>query len=346
MNRLIYRNIIGLALLAVSLPLPAQETAGSTSPILRADVCIASGYPDANAADSQKRISIGNLMRKVVGADTKSDYTIKKPVAIHAIDSNNIWYVDQGNEILAQFIKGKMQTGKPFLRGKILFQSLVGISPGPGNGMLFTDSRLGNIYLLSKDTRSILVFNDTNKLRQPTGIAYSPVNHEIWVSETEAHCISIFDSTGKKIRSFGSRGTGPGEFNFPTSLCIDAAGNVYVVDALNFRVQIFNSEGKLLSMFGKTGNATGYFARPKGIALDSYGNIYVADALFNAVQIFDQKGNFLLSFGRQGREAGQFWMPSGISIDKEDNIYVADTYNSRIQRFKLCNIVKRGQEQP
>jgi len=87
------------------------------------------------------------------------------------------------------------------------------------------------------------------------------------MGETGAHRISVLNRKGEIIKRTGSRGNGPGEFNFPTFIWIDKLGNAYVVDSMNFRIQIFNKNGEFVSAFGEIGDATGYFARPKGIAI-------------------------------------------------------------------------------
>jgi DNA-binding beta-propeller fold protein YncE len=213
--------------------------------------------------------------------------------------------------------------------------SLVGICYGPNSSILFTDSHARTIYSLTAEKKNLRILNDTLKLEQPTGIAYSMVNKEIWVVETKAHRIAVLNEKGELLRRLGKRGNGPGEFNYPTHIWIDKKGLIYITDAMNFRIQVLNAGGEVVSIFGEAGDASGYLASPKGIATDSFGNIYVVDALFHVVQVFDIKGKLLYKFGNQGHGNGEFWMPSGIYIDNQDNIYVADSYNSRVQVFQL-----------
>lgn len=263
----------------------------------------------------------------------KSVQGLNKPISILANNPDTLWIVDQINGTI---LKVQNQVGDipRFMKKKTIdFTSLVGICSLPDNKILFTDSRLNKIFITSDD--KVEVLNDTLELNRPTGIAYSQANDEIWVVETKAHRIAVLDGKGRLKKYIGSRGTKPGQFNFPTYIWIDSDGIVYVVDSMNFRVQIFDKDGKLKFVFGEMGDATGYFASPKGIATDSYGNIYVSDALFHFVQIFDKEGNFLHFFGGQGQGRGQFWMPAGIFIDSNNYIYIADSYNVRIQIFQL-----------
>ncbi|MCX6268382.1 MAG: 6-bladed beta-propeller, partial [Bacteroidetes bacterium] len=216
-------------------------------------------------------------------------------------------------------------------KSDLKFSSLVGMCSNTFSEILFTDSFRKKVYRISPGKKKLQVLNDSLKLDQPTGIAYSELRGEIWVVETNAHRIAVLNGRGEIIKHIGSRGTKAGEFNYPTHIWIDKSGLVYVVDAMNFRIQVFNDSGEVVSVFGEPGDASGYFARPKGIATDSHGNIYLVDALFHVVQVFNIQGKFLYTLGRQGHGEGEFWMPSGIFIDKDNFVYIADSYNSRIQ---------------
>jgi sugar lactone lactonase YvrE len=260
---------------------------------------------------------------------------LNKPVSVLAMNPDTFLILDQEN---GQIFKVKDGVGDitQFKKGDYInFPSMVGITELTGDSILFTDSFLNKVFLSIPGSKEIKSLNDSLKLDQPTGIACSPVTGDIWIVETKAHRVSVIDRQGQLKKQFGERGTGPGQFNYPTSVWIDNSGRAYVIDALNFRIQVFSGQGDLIKIFGEAGDATGYFARPRGIAVDSYGNIYISDALFNAIQIFDINGNFLYAFGKQGREKGEFWMPAGIYIDHNNYIYVADTYNSRVQVFHL-----------
>lgn len=290
-------------------------------------------YPIPQAA--HKHAVLHRLLKMFIGE--RKELSLKRPVALVATDPHTITLLDQGNQTVFDIAGTESGVPRCIRKKEQAFSSLAGICSLPGGTILFTDSRQNKIFRMSADRRHIRPLNDSLVLQQPTGIAWSPVTGEIWVTETAAHSISVLDSAGRRLRTIGKRGGDTAEFNFPTSLSIGQDGDVYVVDAMNFRVQVLDKNGNFISVFGEAGDASGYMARPKGIATDSYGNIYVSDALFHAVQIFNRKGDLLYTFGRQGTEKEEFWMPEGIYIDSRNYIYVADTYNSRIQVFQLIN---------
>ncbi|MBI5505235.1 MAG: 6-bladed beta-propeller [Deltaproteobacteria bacterium] len=169
---------------------------------------------------------------------------------------------------------------------------------------------------------------------RPAGLAADPARSRIYVAEAGTHRVIGFDPQGNRVLELGRRGAGAAEFNYPTWLAVDGAGNIYVTDALNFRVQIFDPQGRSTGVFGEQGDGSGALSRPKGIGVDRAGHIYLVDALFDAVQIFDREGHYLMVFGGGGREPGHLWLPSGLAIDG-DRIYVADSYNQRVQVFRF-----------
>jgi len=293
-----------------------------------------SQYP-AQRASEVKENAAKKIFNFLVQKDRQAG--ISRPVAVVANAPGSFWVLDQGAQTILDIEKKKTLRPRQLRKKDNYFTSLVGACAMPGGKVIFTDSRLNKVFIISDEEKKLQELADTFHFQQPTGVAYSSVTDEIWVVETGAHRISVFSHDGRLLRQIGERGNGPAQFNFPTSISIDKNGDAYVVDAMNFRVQIFNKAGQFVTAFGEPGDAGGSFARPKGIATDSYGNIYVSDALFHAVQIFDRKGNFLYSFGKQGREQGEFWMPAGLFIDSHNNIYVADSYNSRVQVFQLIN---------
>lgn len=132
---------------------------------------------------------------------------------------------------------------------------------------------------------------------------------------------------------FGNPGTANGEFQFPTDAANDSAGNVYIIDRDNSRVQKFDSNGNYLGQFGTAGTGNGEFYNPLALAIDSSDNIFVVDAGNYRVQKFDNSFNYLTQWGSFGSGDGQFDYMQGVSIDNSNNVYVADAVNNNMQKF-------------
>jgi len=163
----------------------------------------------------------------------------------------------------------------------------------------------------------------------PRGIATDPTTGDIYVADQSNHRIQRFTAWGELLGVWGSRGSDPGQFDFPEGVAIDSNGNVYVADWENWRVQKFDSEGHFLMTWGgevdKTTHANvctqadidggdtcgagvrgtnpGFFAfdlvkAGSYIAVGPGNKIYVGDQ--DRIQVFDTNGNIVESFAVSG----------------------------------------------
>ena len=166
----------------------------------------------------------------------------------------------------------------------------------------------------SSDDR-IYVVNRTNAL-QPYGIR-----------------IGICDIESNYYGHFGSYGSDPGQFVWPSSVAFDSDDNLYLVDEHNNRITVFDTDGGYIRHWGEQGSGDGQIDGPSGIALDATGAVLVSDAYNHRVQKFTTDGEFVSSFGSPGDGPGEFNMPWGVTHDSDGNIYVADWRNDRVQKF-------------
>ena len=209
-----------------------------------------------------------------------------------------------------------------------------------------------NLYVVEQEKKGISVFDRQGQkvrfitspdIERPTGIAIDRDRGRIYLADTGhtksvTHEVVMFDLRGQRLGAVGAgKGSGSGQFLFPTYLAVDKTGNLYVTDTLNSRVQMFDPEGRYLKTFGSRGSAWGMFDKPKGVALDNFGNVYVADSGWSNVQIFNQKGQVLLFFGGRGPIPGMMKNPTAVAIDGNNQIYVADYLNHRIGVYRLVN---------
>ena len=166
----------------------------------------------------------------------------------------------------------------------------------------------------------------------PAGIAINQRNKNIYVCDNGNNRVQILNHDLTFSSSFGSRGSGDGEFSGVWDVAIDSTGNVYVADHGNYRVQAFTEEGQFLRKFGKCGSGNGELKWPTSIAIDSNDTVYVTD-YNDRVSMFTCQGQFLESFGSHETAPGQFSTPCGIAVDRDGFIYVSDTNNGRLQIF-------------
>lgn len=135
--------------------------------------------------------------------------------------------------------------------------------------------------------------------------------------------------------SFGSLGSGNGQFNLLNQIAVDPTGTIYAADGGNNRIQKLSPDGAFLEQIGGPGDGDGQLAFPYGVAVDPTGSLlYVTEnGSHNRVSEFTTSGSFVRSWGGTGNGDGQFNVPSGVGVASNGDVYVADNSNDRIQEF-------------
>jgi tripartite motif-containing protein 71 len=284
----------------------------------------------------QKFSSQGNFIAKF-GSQGQEDGQFKGPSGIVIDEQGNVYVTDAGNNRVQKFdAQGNFLTTWG--------------SQGTSDGQFQSPNDIaldwqGNMYIADRN-RVQKLDNQGNFLAKfrflsPSGYEVSPSclaidgQNNIYVDITDqiTHQVQKFDAQGNFLLSFGSRGAGEGQFQYPVGIAVDEQENIYVADYGNNWVQKFSPQGNYLQNIGSSGTDESEFKNPSDVALDVQGNIYVADEFNHRIQKFDSQGNFQAMFGSLGTNDGQFQNPQGIAVDEQGNIYVADYGNNRIQKF-------------
>ena len=169
-------------------------------------------------------------------------------------------------------------------------------------------------------------------LNKPWGIDVTDYGLMI-VSEYSGHCITVLDREGKEINSFGSHGSGRGQFDHPCGIAVTSNGTILVGDAGNHRIQELTMEGECIACVGERGNEP-HFLYPRGITINkTTGQVFVADDKNYRIQVLNPNLTFSHTFGSYGSGQGQLNEPYDVTLDSKGFVYVADYFNNRIQKF-------------
>jgi sugar lactone lactonase YvrE len=176
-------------------------------------------------------------------------------------------------------------------------------------------------------------------LSDPSAVAVNPSTGNIYVADTDDNRVLEVAPDGYVIARWGAdggdgaSGSGVEQFNRPAGIALNGAGDVYVADTGNNRIEEIGSSGQFVTQWGSAGSADGRFRTPEGIAVDGAGDVFVADRLNHRIQEFSSNGTFITHWGVRGTAQGQFTSPSAVAVSCNGDVWVADTQNNRIQMF-------------
>ena len=175
-------------------------------------------------------------------------------------------------------------------------------------------------------------YDPSQQMERPAALDVGADNN-VYVVDSAAHRVQVFDIAGVLQTSWGASGTAPGQFNAPSGVAVGAGGVVYVADRDNNRIQKFTGEGVPLDAWGTLGPDLGELDGPVGLAIDAAGAIYVADSRNHRIQRFSVDGASLDVWGDDTDGLGSLSLPLDVAIAEDGTIFVADSGNNRIALF-------------
>lgn len=173
---------------------------------------------------------------------------------------------------------------------------------------------------------------DKDPMRTPQCVAVDAQDN-IYVTDSLAGKVFVFEPSGKFKRALGSLKGGEGYFKRPTGIAVDsAAQKIYITDTLRDRIFVLDMDGRVLTSIGKRGGGDGEFNLPTELLVHDQ-NLYVVDAMNFRVQYLDRAGAYQTEIGRLGDTSGTMFRPKGIALDSEDHLYVVDGLWGIVQVF-------------
>jgi hypothetical protein len=300
-----------------------------------------------------------------IGSDLSGSGALNQPSSL-SVAAGQVFIFDGRNYRVQNFTT----TGSPVQRWGS-YGSASGQFQDSSAGVAY-DSVRGSVYVSASGL--VQQFSSSNGafVREfGSGISYAPrlacdSSGNVYVVDYSNNHILKFDSSGNLLLTWGSTGSGQGQFSYPRAVAIDSASNVYISDSSG-RIQKFTSAGVYVTQW------TSSMGQAQGIAVDSSNYLYVAG--WNQTQKYDGNGNVQgsawanptntaidiatdsaslyyicndLKVHKTGMSGGadiSSWgsdlstaasslnQPQRVAVDASKNIYVSDTNNSRIKSF-------------
>ncbi len=284
----------------------------------------------------------GNYQYQVIEnwARLPDGWTLRDVAAVAVDAKDQVYIFNRGEHPMMVFDRDGH-----FLRswGEGVFKNAHGIHIGPDESLYCTDDGDHSVRKCTLDGKILLTIGIPGKpapymsgepFHRCTHTALSP-RGDIYVSDGYGNArIHQYSPDGKKLKSWGEPGTGPGEFNVPHNLCCDPDGWIYVADRENHRVQVFDGEGNYETEWHN-------LHRPCGMVMETKRNplCYIGEIgptlpinrdipnLGPRISIVDHEGNLVSRFGaaHAGYERpDQFVAPHGMAVDSHGDLYVGE----------------------
>ena len=176
--------------------------------------------------------------------------------------------------------------------------------------------------------------NGMGQLNCPRDVTVDNKTGNIYIADTDNHCVKVFDSTGKYLFKFGDKESG-GKMIGPLGVAI--CGDRILISQSNHCILNYQLNGKFISEIGKYGEGELEFYCPFGLSIDeSNRNIYVSDYHNNRIQILSQDFRFISQFGKDILK-----YPRDVKLSKE-YIFVLDVSNPCIYLFNYNHILQKS----
>jgi hypothetical protein len=191
--------------------------------------------------------------------------------------------------------------------------------------------------------------------RQPTDVAWDS-DGNIYITDGYINSrVAKYDKNGDWVKSWGEKGTGPGQFRLPHAIVVDRDNNIYVADRSNRRIQVFNRDGQFLRMFtidvppapgthavyGETPTGEklkALIGSPNSLCITPGPNqvLFVGELTFPG-RLFKVSldGKVLGVIGHSGRLLKQFSGIHELACPSKTEVYAAETANWRVQKLIL-----------
>jgi len=242
----------------------------------------------------------------------KNSYGFMFAAQVRVDPNDNLWVVDQMTNMVIKFDpEGRVA----LLLGRKAEAVLVPARPTAGDGS----------------------GQPSDLFDRPTDVSWD-TSGNIFVADGLGNArIAKFDKDGVFVKSWGKKGTAPGEFANVRSIAVDAQGNVYAADGGNQRVQVFDNDGNFKMAIKNVGNA-------QALCMTKGPNqiLYVANS--NPPNDIDRDGEIYRmrldgtmtgKFGRAGKLLKEFGTVNAIDCRNENTLYVGEIGNLRVQKLVL-----------
>jgi hypothetical protein len=302
----------------------------------------------ATAAQLLEFDNNGKFLREI----GKNLYAWSYAHAVRIDKNDNIWVVDKGSDMIlklnpqgrVEWVFGRKGEASHYMTPPDAASTLSGLLARAG--VAITPPANNN-------PRNPVPVHRDNVFNQPTDVAWDSQGNSYFSDGYVNSRVGKANARGEWVASWGSLGSGPGQFDTPHGIAVSPKDEIFVADRGNRRVQVFDPSGKLLRQFtidvpvSKTGTVVYGEARPDlktgsqapgapdALCMTPGPNpvLFVGDLYPSRIYKVSLEGKLLGVYGGPGRNLGEFGWIHAIACPSENEIWVGELINWRVQKL-------------
>ncbi len=303
----------------------------------------------ASAAQLLEFDAEGNYVREI----GKNLHAWSYAHAVRIDPQDNIWVVDKGSNMILRF---NPEGHVDWVFGRKAEASHLQVPPDYESVMARMMERMGVHMEVPEgiNPRNPLPVHRDNEFNQPTDVAWDSQGNSYFSDGYINSRVAKVNAKGEWVASWGSLGSGPGQFDTPHGLAVSPDDEIYVADRGNRRIQVLDTEGNYIREFtidvpvdtsrGKVtyGNENPTGTRgslapgaPDALCMTPGPNpvLFVGDLYPSRIYKVSLQGEILGVYGQPGRGLGEFGWIHAIACPSEDEIWVGELVNWRLQKL-------------
>ena len=303
----------------------------------------------AQAAQLLEFDATGKFVREI----GKNNFALSYAHAVRIDKQDNIWIVDKGSNMIVKF---NPQGRAEWMFGRKGESSHLDVPPDYASQLGLILQRAGVAVTIppNNNPRNPVPVHRDNVFNQPTDVAWDSKGNSYFSDGYVNSRVGKANAKGEWVASWGSLGSGPGQFDTPHGIAVSPADEIYVADRGNRRIQVFTTEGKYIREFtidvpvdptrgkivygvelpnAKTGSQAP--GAPDALCMTPGPNpvLFVGDLYPSRVYKVSLEGKLLGVYGQPGRNLGEFGWIHAIACPSEDEIWVGELINWRVQKL-------------
>ncbi len=293
----------------------------------------------------------GKFMREI----GKNLYAWSYAHAVRIDPQDNIWIVDKGSDVILRmnpegrvnWVFGRVQEASHFTGPPDYAATLANHLERAGMDLEVPENN---------SPRNPLPVHRDNAFNQPTDVAWDSQGNSYFSDGYINSRVAKVNARGEWVASWGSLGSGPGQFDTPHGIAVSPDDEVFVADRGNRRIQVFDTDGDYIREFtidvpvdtsrgritygrdnpnGTTGSQAP--GAPDALCITPGPNsvLFVGDLYPSRIYKVSLEGKVLGVYGQPGRNLGEFGWIHAIACPSEDEIWVGELINWRVQKLVI-----------